>query len=66
MWKLDPSVDLGLTPPSVEKITLFSPAYRRTLETGVSVTDDVMMSDDFTQPGILVIVWEPEHYCLVS
>ena len=25
----------------------------------------MMMSDDFTQPCILVIVWEPEHYCLV-
>ena len=51
---------------------LFSPAYRRTLETEVSVTD-VMSDDDFTQPGILVIVWYartllfgmPEHYCLV-
>ena len=47
-------------------LKLFSPAYRRTLETEVSVSDDDVMSDDFTQPGILVIVWEPEHNCLVS
>ena len=30
------------------KILLFSPAYRRTLETGVSVTDDDDDDDDFT------------------
>ena len=52
-------------PVTFSGVSIFSPAYRRTLETEVSVTD-VMSDDDFTQPGILVIVWEPEHYCLVS
>ena len=41
----------------VHSLIFFSPAYRRTLETEVSVSDEWWVSDDFTQPGILVIVW---------
>ena len=37
---------------------LFSPAYCRTLETGVSVTDD----DDLTHWVILIIVWYPKQF----